>query len=84
LLSKDNWRMALGDEPIELRPEVTLVGKSCSFSGGAEWLAWARAGPDGPVVGPSCETECVGPDADASEKVALGEALEVVGLNIDN
>jgi hypothetical protein len=41
LLSKDNWRMALGDEPMELRPEMPFVGKPCSLSGGAERLAGA-------------------------------------------
>jgi hypothetical protein len=84
LLSKDNWRAALCDEPMELGPEVTLVGKSCSFSGGAEWLAWARAGPDGPVVGPSCETEGVAPDADTGEEVALGVTLEVARSHVPN
>jgi hypothetical protein len=84
LLSKDNWRMALGDEPVELRPEVTLVGKSCSLSGGAEGLAGAGAGPDGPVVGPSCETEGVGPDADTGEEVALRVTLEVARSHVPN
>jgi hypothetical protein len=76
--------MALADEPMKLGPEVTLVGKSCSLSGGAEWLAGAGAGPDGPVVGPSCETEGVGPDADTGEEVALRELAKIVGSNIDN
>jgi hypothetical protein len=84
LLSKDNWRAALADEPVKFRPEVTLVGKSCSLSGGAEWLAGAGAGPDGPVVGPSCETEGVGPDADTGEEVALGVALEVARSHVPN
>jgi hypothetical protein len=84
LFSKDDWRAALADEPMELGPEVALVGKSCSLSGGAEWLAGTGAGPDGPVVGPPGEPEGVGPDADPGEKMALGVALEVDGLNIDN
>jgi hypothetical protein len=84
LLSKDDWRMALGDEAIELGPEVALVGKSGSLSGGAEWLAGAGAGPDGLVVGPSCETEGVGPDADPGEEVALGVALKVARSHVPN
>jgi hypothetical protein len=84
LLSKDDWRTALADEPVELGPEVALVGKSCSFSGGAEGLTRARAGPDGSVVGPSCETEGIGPDADPGEEVALREFAKIVGSNIDN
>jgi hypothetical protein len=84
LLSKDNWRMALGDEAIELGPEVALVGKSCPFSGGAEGLAGARAGPDGSVVGPSCKTEGVGPDADPGEEVALRVTREVARSHVPN
>jgi hypothetical protein len=84
LLSKDNWRAALCDEAVELGPEVPVVGKSCSLSGGAEGLARTRAGPDGPVVGPSCETEGVGPDADPGEEVVLRVALEVAGRHVPN
>ncbi len=84
LLSKHNWRMALGDEAIELGPEVALVGKSGSLSGGAEGLAGAGAGPDGPVVGPSCKTEGVGPDTDTGEEVALRVTLEVARSHVPN
>jgi hypothetical protein len=84
LLSKDDWRAALADEPVELGPEVALIGKSCSFSGGAEGLTRAGASPDGPVVGPSCETEGVGPDADPGKEMALREFAKIVGSNIDN
>jgi hypothetical protein len=84
LLSKDDWRAALADEPVELGPEVALIGKSCPLSGGAEGLTRAGASPDGPVVGPSCETEGVGPDADTGEEVALREFAKIVGSNIDN
>jgi hypothetical protein len=84
LLSKDDWRTALGDEPVKLGPEVALVGKSGSLSGGAEGLTRAGASPDGSVVGPSCETEGVGPDADPGEEVALREFAKIVGSNIDN
>jgi hypothetical protein len=84
LLSKDNWRMALADEPMKLRPEMPFVGKPCSFSGGAERLAGAGAGPDGAVVGPSGETEGVGPDADPGKEVALRVALEVARSHVPN
>jgi hypothetical protein len=84
LFSKDDWRAALADEPMKLGPEVALIGKSGSFSGGAEGLTRAGASPDGAVVGPSCETEGVGPDADTSKEVALRELAKIVGSNIDN
>jgi hypothetical protein len=84
LLSKDDWRAALIDEHVKRGPEVALVGKSGLFSGGAEGLAGAGAGPDGPVVGPSCETEGVGPDADTGEEVALRVTREVARSHVPN
>ena len=33
LLSKDDWRTALGDEALELGPEVALVGGAFPLSG---------------------------------------------------
>jgi len=84
LLSKDDCRAALVDEHVESGPEVALVGKSGSLSGGAEGLAGAGAGPDGPVVGPSGEAEGVAPDADAGEEVALGVTLEVARSHVPN
>jgi hypothetical protein len=76
--------MALCDEAVELRPEVPVVIEAFSLSGGAEWLAGAGAGPDRSVVGPSCETEGIGPDADAGEEVALGVAAEVRSSHVPN
>lgn len=84
LLSKDNWRSALGDEAIELRPEVPVVVEAFSLSCGAERLAGAGAGPDGPVVGPSGETKGVGPDADSGEEVALSVTVEVRSSHVPN
>jgi hypothetical protein len=84
LLSKDDWRAALCDEAVELRPEMALVVEAFALSGGAERLAGARSGPDGPVVGPSGETEGVGPDADACEEVALGVTVEVRSSHVAN
>jgi hypothetical protein len=77
LFAKDNWRSALADETVEIRPKVPLVGESSTFSGGAEGLTRAGAGPDGTVIGPSGKTQGVGPDADAGEEMALRETCEV-------
>jgi hypothetical protein len=63
---------------------MTLVGKSCPLSGGAEGLAGAGAGPDGPVVRPSGKAEGIGPDADTGEEVALGVAAEVRSSHVPN
>jgi hypothetical protein len=59
LLSKDDWRAALGDEPMELGPEVTLVVEPLALARGAERLAGAGAGPDGAIVGPPRKAEGV-------------------------
>jgi hypothetical protein len=77
LLAKDDWRPALADESKELGPEMSLVGKSGAFTGGAKRLTGARAGPDGTIVGPSCKTQGVAPDADAGEEMTLDETCEV-------
>jgi hypothetical protein len=84
LLSKDDWRMALADEPMKLGPEVALVGKSCSLSSGAEGLTGAGAGPDGAVVGPAGKSEGVAPDTDTGEEVALNVRSKVICSYIFN
>ena len=72
LLANDSDRAALLDEIMERWPKVPLVSKPSSSACRAERLAWCGACPHGPVVGPTRASECVRPDADASEKVALG------------
>jgi len=39
LLSKDDWRAALCDEPMEDGPEVALVFEALALASGTEWLA---------------------------------------------
>jgi hypothetical protein len=77
LLSNDDCRAALVDEPEPGGPKVPLVIKPCAFACRAERLARAGAGPDGAVVGPSGGAECVTPDADAREKMALSVRPEI-------
>jgi hypothetical protein len=72
LFSKDDCRLADADEMEPRRPQVPLVSKSAAFACRAERLARARSSPDWPVIGPSCPSERVGPDADSGEEVALG------------
>jgi hypothetical protein len=84
LLAKDNVRSALANEPRPVRPEMALITESSRAPRCTEGLAGAGAGPDSPLVGPSCEPEGVGPDPDPGEEVALDEASQVVSLNIDN
>jgi hypothetical protein len=82
LLTKDNVRAALADETEPFRPQMALVGGSCSFSGCTERLAGAGSSPNGSIIWPSCEPQCVAPDADAGEEVALSIPSEVVGFDI--
>jgi len=84
LLAKDCDRATLADEPEPLRPQVAGVVGAFAFAGRAEGLAGTRFGPDWSIVGPSGEAQGVAPDSDPGEEVALGEASEVVGSNIDN
>ena len=81
LFSKDNWRAALCDEPMELRPEMALVLDPLALARGTERLAWAGAGPDGAIVGPSRKAECVRPDPDPCEEMALREIAQIRSLN---
>jgi hypothetical protein len=83
LLSKDDWRAALGDEAVKSGPEVSFVGMAFAESRDRKRLTWAGAGPDGAVVAPAGAAETVGPDADACEEVALVVASEVGGGNIE-
>jgi hypothetical protein len=69
--------LALIDEPEPGGPKVPLVIKPCSFARRAERLAWAGASPDGTVVGPTGLTECVTPDPDPREKMALSVRFEI-------
>lgn len=84
LLAKDNARAALADEWKPRRPNVARIVGTFAFARHAPRLAGAAAGPALPVVGPSGESQGVGPAPDAGEEVALGEAGEVGGSNIDD
>jgi hypothetical protein len=84
LLSKDDWRQALGDEPSPNRPDVPIVLDPSTLPGTAEWLAGARASPDRPILWPSGETQGVLPAADAGEEVASGVPSQVVGQDVFN
>lgn len=82
LLSKDDWRSALADEVVPVRPEVPLVSKAKSCACRAERLARTGTGPNRSVVTPSSHAEGARPYADSGEKVALSVWAEVVRSNI--
>ena len=84
LLSKDDCRAALVDEPMPHRPQVPLVIKPISFACRAERLAWAATGPDGAIIGPSSSPEGIGPDTNAGEEVALSKSMKVGWTDVSN
>jgi hypothetical protein len=84
LFSKDDCRLALADEVMPVRPEVPLIINPASATCAAERLARAASRPNRTVIGPTCGSQGVGPDADPCEEVALGEGSEFIRGNIDN
>jgi hypothetical protein len=84
LLSKDDWRPALLDEPGKSWPKVSWVRKPSSSACRAERLAWATSCPDWSIVRPSCATKSEGPNSNSSEEVALCEIFKVARDDIFN
>jgi len=82
LFSKDDWKSALRDEPIEGRPEMPFVSNPLSFASLAERLAGATSGSDSSIIGPSGESESKAPSADPSEEMMLGEPSKIAGQNV--
>ena len=82
LLSKDDWRAALADEPEPLGPKVARVIEATAEAGARERLARTGAGPDGSVVGPPGEAQGVGPRAESGEGVELGSAHNVICVEV--
>ena len=84
LLSKDDWRAALGDELEPVWPEVAVVAEALGSPGRGEGLAGTGAGPNRSSVGPACRAERVRPDADAGEEVGLEVAADVIGCQVSD
>lgn len=82
LLSKDDWRFALTDEPGEARPKVSWVRKPSSSACRAERLARTGTGPNRSIIWPAGATKREGPDADACEEVALRETAQIAWVDI--
>jgi hypothetical protein len=63
---------------------VPLIFAATLATGDAERLTGARACPNRSLVGPSGESECKAPSADAGEEVALGKASQIGWVNVDD
>jgi hypothetical protein len=83
LLSKDDCRAALADEPKPLGPKVPLVIEAAFPACSAERLAWTRACPYRKIVGPTCKPKRVRPAADAGGEVRL-HRYDVVRTDFSN
>jgi hypothetical protein len=81
LLSKDDCRLSLLDEPIPFRPQVPVVGESFLLPREREWLTGAASGPNFNVCWPARDLEREWPARDTGEEVALSESFEVIGLH---
>jgi hypothetical protein len=77
LFAKDCDRLRLADEREPDGPEMTFIGCAGSFSGNRERLARARSRPRALLVRPSGGAECVTPDSDSGEEMALGKASKL-------
>jgi hypothetical protein len=84
LLSKDDWRAALADEPVPRRPQVPLVIKPSSFACRGERLARTGTGPNRSIVRPASASKRVRPDADSGEEMALVVTSQVIRSDILN
>jgi len=84
LLSKNNWRLALLDEPLKRWPKVPLIIKPCAFACRAERLAWAASSPHLAIIWPSGVSERVAPHSDSCKEVALCISSKLIWSNILN
>lgn len=73
-----------GEDAVELRPEVSLVGVAFTFPRRRERLAGAASGDTGLVVWPSGKTQGKGPSGDSAEEVQLGESNKFLWLDFNN
>jgi hypothetical protein len=80
LLSKEDWRTALGEEAVKDGPEMATVGCPLHLAADGEWLAWQTGTPTLELLA-SGEHEDEGPAADAGEEVSLAVSDDVVWAN---
>jgi hypothetical protein len=83
LLSKEDWRPALPDEGIPVRPEVTIIIKPLAFARFREGWTWAASGPDF-FISPSGSVESKIPERSPREPMYTSESGDIASSNIDN
>jgi hypothetical protein len=82
LLPKDLLRAALLDEPVELGPEVAMIGGAFALARTRERLAGTTSRPNRSVVRPAGEAQGIAPASNAGEEMTLGIAANVVCSDI--
>jgi hypothetical protein len=78
LFSKDDWRAALANEFLPIRPEMARVIKPAAFACCRETGAGGASGPHRFVVRPSGVSEGEAPKSAAGEGVELSESSNIV------
>ena len=84
LFTKDDVRAALAEQVEPRRPKVAAIVGASALPRARERLTGTAPRPDGAIIGPAGEAQGVGPATDAGEEMALLEAAEIGGSNIDN
>lgn len=82
LLSKDDWRAALSNETLEVRPEVAVVVETGTGAGVTERLARATGCPHRPGIAPTSSSKSVRPSSNSGEEVDLIVTSQVVCMDI--
>lgn len=82
LLSHDDSGPAGGDEAMNVGPQMPFIRSTAPTTGLRERLAGTGGCPKRSVVGPSGEPGRNAPQSAAGEQVDLGEAVEVMGLQL--
>jgi hypothetical protein len=79
LLSNDDWRHTLADEPKPLWPQMALVARAFAAPRLRERLARTGSCPEGGVVGPSCGSGSGRPDGNSGKEVGLSCISYILG-----
>jgi hypothetical protein len=81
LLSKHCWRLGVGDESPEVRPQMPRVICSPAGASGGEWLAGTGSGPTWFVGWPAGELQSDRPTGNSGEEMTLTVWLQFIGLD---
>ncbi len=84
LFSEQETWFAGSDEISKLWSEVSFIITAFLATGYREWLAGGRSGPERNIDRHTSKAQRVSPAPDPREKMALREALHIVGFDFEN